>query len=34
MNAVEIDEAISNLAESTFDALEFPFLFLLAFGNK
>ena len=34
MNAVEIEEAISNLAESSFDALEFPFLFLSAFGNK
>ena len=34
MNAVEIEEAISNLAESPFDALEFPFLFLSAFGNK
>ena len=34
MNAVEIEEAISNLAESQFDALEFPFLFLSAFGNK
>jgi len=34
MNAVEIEEAISNLAESSFDSLEFPFLFLSAFGNK
>ena len=34
MNAVEIEEVISNLAESPFDALEFPFLFLSAFGNK
>src|ERR1700712_1436104 len=34
MNAVEIEEAISNLAELPFDAAEFPFLFLQAFGNK
>ena len=34
MNAVEIEEAISALAEQTFDAQEFPFAFLLAFGNK
>jgi N-6 DNA Methylase len=34
MNAVEIEEAISELAEAPFDADEFPFLFLLAFGNK
>ena len=34
MNAVEIEEAISALAEQPFDAAEFPFLFLEAFGNK
>ena len=34
MNAVEIEEAISSLAEQPFDAAEFPFVFLLAFGNK
>jgi hypothetical protein len=34
MNAVEIEEAISALAEQPFDAEDFPFAFLLAFGNK
>ena len=34
MNAVEIEEAISKLAEQPFDADEFPFAFLEAFGNK
>ena len=34
MNAVEIEEAVSALAEQAFDAAEFPFAFLLAFGNK
>lgn len=34
MNAVEIEEAVSALAENPFDASEFPFSFLLAFGNK
>ena len=34
MNAVEIEEAISTLAEQVFDAAEFPFAFLTAFGNK
>lgn len=34
MNAVEIEEAISALAEQRFDAAEFPFAFLQAFGNK
>src|SRR5688572_6008457 len=34
MNAVEIEEAISALAEQPFDAKEFPFAFLQAFGNK
>ncbi|RIJ28444.1 class I SAM-dependent DNA methyltransferase [Henriciella mobilis] len=34
MNAVEIEEAISLLADQRFDAEEFPFAFLEAFGNK
>jgi hypothetical protein len=34
MNAVEIEQAISELAEQLFDPAEFPYAFLLAFGNK
>lgn len=34
MNAVEIEEAVSELAMAPFDAAEFPFAFLTAFGNK
>jgi hypothetical protein len=34
MNAVEIEQAISELAEQPFDSAEFPFAFLKAFGNK
>ena len=34
MNAVEIEEARSRLAEQPFDAAEFPYAFLEAFGNK
>ena len=34
MNAVEIEEAISNLSEQPFDAANFPYAFLEAFGNK
>jgi len=34
MNAVEIEQAISALAERPFDTAEFPFAFLQAFGNK
>src|SRR6056297_483176 len=34
MNAVEIEEAISDLALEAFDQDEFPFAFLRAFGNK
>ena len=34
MNAVEIEQAISELAEETYDSEEFPFQFLVAFGNK
>ncbi len=34
MNAVEIEEAISQLADQPFDPESFPFAFLEAFGNK
>ena len=34
MNAIEIEEAISKLAEQPFDPVEFPYAFLAAFGNK
>ncbi|TDH35063.1 class I SAM-dependent DNA methyltransferase [Pseudohoeflea suaedae] len=34
MNAVEIEEAVSDLSQEPFDAAEFPFSFLAAFGNK
>jgi len=34
MNAVEIEEAVSRLAEQPFDAEAFPWAFLEAFGNK
>lgn len=34
MNAIEIEQAISDLAEQQFDAAEFPYAFLEAFGNK
>jgi hypothetical protein len=34
LNAVEIEEAISELADQPFDAEGFPFAFLEAFGNK
>jgi hypothetical protein len=34
LNAVEIEEAVSSLALQSFDATEFPFLFLAAFDNK
>ncbi len=34
MNAVEIETAVSELALQPFDREEFPFSFLLAFGNK
>lgn len=34
MNAVEIEEAVSKLAEQPFDSANFPFMFLEAFGNK
>jgi hypothetical protein len=34
MNAIEIEEAVSTLALTPFDGAEFPYAFLLAFGNK
>ena len=34
MNAVEIEEAVSRLAEQPLDPVAFPFAFLEAFGNK
>jgi hypothetical protein len=34
MNAVEIEEALSELALQHFDPQEFPYAFLAAFGNK
>ncbi len=34
MNAVEIESAISDLAQEPFNAAEFPYDFLAAFGNK
>jgi hypothetical protein len=34
MNAVEIEQAITDLAEQVFDPAEFPYAFLEAFGNK
>jgi hypothetical protein len=34
MNAVEIEEAVSKLADAPFDAEAFPYAFQEAFGNK
>jgi hypothetical protein len=34
LNAVEIEEAISQLADQPFDPASFPYAFLEAFGNK
>ena len=34
MNPVEIADAVTELAQQPFDASEFPFQFLAAFGNK
>ena len=34
MNAVEIEQAITDLAEQPFDGANFPYAFLEAFGNK
>jgi len=34
LNAVEIEQAITDLAEQSFDVANFPYAFLEAFGNK
>src|SRR5438093_11258980 len=34
LNAVEIEQAITDLAEQPFDPKNFPYAFLEAFGNK
>jgi len=34
LNAVEIEQAITDLAEQPFDRPNFPYAFLEAFGNK
>lgn len=34
MNAVEIEEAVPQLADRPFDPATFPYAFLEAFGNK
>jgi hypothetical protein len=34
LNAVEIEQEVSKLAEAPFDPAEFPYAFLTAFGNK
>jgi len=34
LNAVEIEEAITQLADQLFDRANFPYAFLEAFGNK
>jgi hypothetical protein len=34
VNGVEIEEAVSELASVAFNAGEFPFVFLTAFGNR
>ena len=34
MNAVEIEQAVTDLAEQPFNPAEFPYAFLAAFGNK
>lgn len=34
LNAVEIEQAITDLAEQPFDSANFPYAFLAAFGNK
>jgi hypothetical protein len=34
VNAVEIEQAVSELTEGPFDPKEFPFAFLRALGNK
>lgn len=34
MNAIEIEQAVSELFSQPYDAAEFPYQFLEAFGNK
>ena len=34
LNAVEIEQAVSELAGQEFDPVGFPYAFLVAFGNK
>lgn len=34
MNAIEIEQAVTALSEAPFDRSEFPYAFLMAFGNK
>jgi hypothetical protein len=34
MNAVEIEQAVSDLAQQPFNAVQFPYKLLAAFGNK
>ena len=34
MSPIEIEEAVSNLALQPFDGDEFPYAYLIAFGNK
>ena len=34
MNAVEIEEAVSEFEKKPFNPREFPYNFLLAYGNK
>ncbi len=34
MNAIEIEVAVTDLSEVPFDRVEFPYAFLMAFGNK
>jgi hypothetical protein len=34
VNSIEIEQAISDLADQPFEVLEFPYAFLRAFGNK
>jgi hypothetical protein len=34
MNAIEIEVAVTELSDATFDPVEFPYAFLMAFGNK
>lgn len=34
MNAIEIEQAVSRLAETSFETESFPYAFLEAFGNK